>query len=129
MILDACGQRSNGGKDAEGLARAESREGSGKWEVGRVDRKEGGWGGGIWKGATGRGDGEESNRDGKRVAMGGIQREEEMERGAVGKGGEDGNGEGGKGKTWGWGGGGEEGARGGKISQMDMMGCLGGHRL
>ena len=45
MILDACGQRSNGGKDAEGLARAESREGSGKWEVGRVDRKEGGWGG------------------------------------------------------------------------------------
>ena len=42
MILDACGQRSNGGKDAEGLARAESREGSGKWEVGRVDRKDGG---------------------------------------------------------------------------------------
>ena len=24
---------------------------------------------------------------------------------------------------------GEEGARGGEISQMDMMGCLGGHRL
>ena len=31
-------------------------------------------------------------------------------------------------KKWGWGGG-EEGARGGEISQMDMMGCLGGHRL
>ena len=55
-------------KNAEGLARAESGEGSGKWEVGRVDRKKGGWGGvdgnreggrwiqggGIWKGATGR---------------------------------------------------------------------------
>ena len=24
---------------------------------------------------------------------------------------------------------GEEGARGGEILQMDMMGCLGGHRL
>ena len=23
----------------------------------------------------------------------------------------------------------EEGARGGEISQMDMIGCLGGHRL
>ena len=33
-----------------------------------------------------------------------------------------------RGKRWG-GGGGEEGARGGEISQMDMMGCLGGHRL
>ena len=55
-----------GKKDAEGLARAESREDNGKWEVGG-DRKEGGWqgvdgngeggrqGGGIWKGATGRG--------------------------------------------------------------------------
>ena len=30
-------------KDAEGLARAESGEGNGKWEVGRVDRKEGVW--------------------------------------------------------------------------------------
>ena len=43
-----------------------------------------------------------------------------------------GNGEGGKMgreqwlKRWGWG---EEGARGGEISQMDIMGCLGGHRL
>ena len=46
----------------------------------------------------------------------------------MGKGGdgEGGNGEGERGKRWG---GGEEGARGGEISQMDMMGCLGGHRL
>ena len=66
MILAACGGKGNGDKDAEGLARAESREGSEKWEMGRVDRKEGdgeGWmatgrgrqEGGIWKGATGRG--------------------------------------------------------------------------
>ena len=41
---------------------------------------------------------------------------------------EGGNREGGKMKQWGWGGG-EEGTRGGEISQMDMMGCLGGHRL
>ena len=42
MILHvaAYGGRGNGEKDAEGLARAESEEGSGKWEVGRVDRKE-----------------------------------------------------------------------------------------
>ena len=65
-----------------GLARAESREDNGKWEVGRVDRKEGGmarggWqrGGGDREGESGRvqrggGDGEGSNRDGKRVAMG-----------------------------------------------------------
>ena len=44
------------------LARAESREGNGKWEVGRVDRKEGGiriggWqrGGGDREGESGRG--------------------------------------------------------------------------
>ena len=64
-----------------GLARAESREDNGKWEVGRVDRKEGRWQGvgGNGEGETGRGnlevqrgggDGEGSNRDGKRVAMG-----------------------------------------------------------
>ena len=41
MILAAFGERGNGEKDAEGLARAKSGEGSGKWEVGRVDRKEG----------------------------------------------------------------------------------------
>ena len=68
-------------KDAEGLVSAESGEGSGKWEVGRVDRKEGGWRGvdGNGEGETGRGnleggngEGEmwRSNRDGKRVAMG-----------------------------------------------------------
>ena len=74
-----------------GLARAESGEGSGKWEVGRVDRKEVGWGGvdGNGEGETGRGrqgggnleggNGEGSNRDGKRVAMG-------RGRGAMGKG-------------------------------------------
>ena len=42
---------------------------------------------------------------------------------------EGGNREGGKDETVGMGRGGEEGARGGDISQMDMMGCLGGHRL
>ena len=52
MILAAYGGRGNGEKDAEGLARAESGEGSGKWEVGRVDRKEGDGKG--WM-ATGRG--------------------------------------------------------------------------
>ena len=43
MIIAACVGRGNGDKNAEGLARAESGEGSGKWEVGRVDRKKGGW--------------------------------------------------------------------------------------
>ena len=81
MILAACGRRGNWEKDAEGLARAESGEDNGKWEVGRVDRKEGGWQGvdGNGEGKTGRGnleggnrEGEmwRSNRDGKRVAMG-----------------------------------------------------------
>ena len=76
MILAACGGRGNGEKDAEGLARAESGEGSGKWEVGRVDRKEGGWQPGVedregesGRGQRGGGDGEGSNRDGKRLAM------------------------------------------------------------
>ena len=53
-----------------GWARAESGEGSGKWEVGKVDRKEGGWGGvdSNWEGddregETGRGrQGGESGR-------------------------------------------------------------------
>ena len=51
MILAACGGRGNGEKDAEGLARVESGEVSGKWEV------EGGLeGGGMGEGwmATGR---------------------------------------------------------------------------
>ena len=52
MILAACGGRGNGEKYAEGLARAESGEGSGKWEVGRVDMKKGDGEG--WM-ATGRG--------------------------------------------------------------------------
>ena len=83
--------------------------------MGKVDRKEG-WrqGGGIWKGAIGTGRGWQWGRG---------QGEEEMERGAMGK-----MGRGERGKRWGWGGG-EEGARGGEISQIDMMGCLGGHRL
>ena len=57
MILAACGGRGNGEKDAEGLARAESREDNAKWEVGRVDRKEGGWQGvdGNGEGESGRG--------------------------------------------------------------------------
>ena len=49
----------------------------------------------------------------------------------MGKGDEDGKGamgRGERGKRWGWVGG-EEGARRGETSQMDMMGCLGGHRL
>ena len=54
--------------------------GSGRW---------GGWTGrrGIWRGGwqRGGGDGKGSNRDGKRVQWGGGQREEEMERGAIGK--------------------------------------------
>ena len=92
MILAACEGRGKGAKDAEGLARAESGEGSGKSEVGRADRKEGGWGGvdGNGEGETGRGNleggnGEGSNRDGRRVAM---------EKGAMGKGGGDGKGRG-----------------------------------
>ena len=52
-------------------------------------------------------------------------REGQWGRGEDGKGA---TGRGERGKRWGWGGG-EEGARGGEISQMDMMGCLGGHRL
>ena len=84
MIIAACGGRGNGEKNAEGLARAESGEGSGKWEVGEGDRKKGGWGGvdgnreggggGDREGESGRGqrggrDVEGSNRDGKRLAM------------------------------------------------------------
>ena len=66
MILAAYGGRGNGEKDAEGLARAESEEGSGKWEVGRVDRKERGWGGvdGNGEGETGRGNLEGGNGEG-----------------------------------------------------------------
>ena len=59
----------------------------------------------------------------------GGQGEEEMERGAMGKGGKMGRGQRGgeRGKRWDG-----RGRRRGKrreISQMDMMGCLGGHRL
>ena len=57
MILAACGGRGNGEKDAAGLARAASGEGSGK------DGQEGGWmgrggwqlGGGDREGESGRG--------------------------------------------------------------------------
>ena len=91
--------------------------------MGRVDRKEGGWGGvdGNREAETGNENLEGGNGEGK------------MGRGATGtgrgwqrRGGLWGRGE--RGKSWGraWG---EEGARGGEISQMDMMGCLGGHRL
>ena len=44
MILAACGGRGNGEKDADGLARAESGEGSGKWEVGEGGQEGGGMG-------------------------------------------------------------------------------------
>ena len=106
MILAACGGRDNGEKDAEGLARAESGEGSGKWEMGRVDRKEGGWGGGM--ATEGGGNLEGGNGEGEmgRGAIGtgrgwqwrGGQGEEEMERGAMGKGGKMGRGQQGGGK-------------------------------
>ena len=104
--------------------------GSGRWGgwTGRRGDGEGwmatgGWrqGGGIWKGATGRG----AIGMGRGWQWGGGQGEEEMERRAMGKGA---TGRGERGKRWGWGRG-EEGARGGEISQMDMMGCLGGHWL
>ena len=124
MIIAACGGRGNGEKNAEGLARAESGVGSGKSEVGRVDRKKGGWqpggggggcrqGGGIWKGDNG-------DREMGRGAIGmgrgwqwrGGQGEEEMERGAMGKGGKMGRGQrgGGKGER----GGDEEGEKKGQ---------------
>ena len=107
MILAACEGRGNGEKDAKGLARAESGEGSGRWGgwTGRRGMGRGGWqqGGGDREGESGRGqwggkDGEGSNRDGKRVAI---------ERGAMGKGA---MGRVERGKRWGraWG---EEGAR------------------
>ena len=121
MIIAACRGRGNGEKNAEGLARAESGEGSGKWEVGRVDRKTGGWGGvdGNRGGGveTGRGNLEGGNGEGEMgrgaIGMGrgwqwrGGQGEEEMERGAMGKGGKMGREqwEGERGKRWGWGGG------------------------
>ena len=56
----------------------------------------------------------------RRRWRGGNEEGREDGKGATGKGE--------RGKRWGWGGG-EEGARGGEISQMDMMGCLGGHKL
>ena len=62
-------------------------------------------------------DGEGSNRDGNRVAI---------ERGQWRRG-EDGKGAMGRvemGKRWG-----RAKKKGQEISQMDMMGCLGGHRL
>ena len=103
------------------LASAESREGSGKGG-GREDRKEGGWGG-----VDGNGRGSERGK------WGGEQ--QGLEEGVIGEGdnGEGVNGEGKmargeRGKRFGWGRG-EEEARGGEISQMDMMGCLGGHGL
>ena len=80
-------------------------------------------GGGIGKGAMkemGRG----ATGMGRGWQWGGGQREEEMERGGNGEGAKMGRGQ--WEKRWGWG---EEGARGGEISQMDIMGCLGGHRL
>ena len=142
MILDAFGGRVDGEKDAEGLARAESREGSGKLEVGRVDRKEHGWGevDGNGEGETGRGNLEGGNGQGQMGKgaigtgrgwqWGGGQREE-MERGAMQKGGKLrrgrwGGGKRERGKRWGWGGG-QEGARGGGdfTDRYDgMPGCI-----
>ena len=106
MILDACGGRGNGEKDAEGLARAESREGSGRWGgwTGRrgdgevwMATERGRQGGGIWKEAMRKGEmGRGATGTGRGWQWGVGQREEEMERGAMGKGGrwEGGNGKG-----------------------------------
>ena len=80
-----------GEKDAEGLARAESREGSGRWGGWTGRRGDGeGWmamgrgrqEGGIWKWAMRRG----AIGTGRGWQWGGGQREEEMERGAMARG-------------------------------------------
>ena len=95
-----------GGQEGEGMGR-------GEWQRGGGDR-EGESGRGQWGG----------EQQGRKEGGNGE--------GAMGKGGgEDGKDATGRGegvKRWRqpWG---EEGARGGEISQMDMMGCLGGHRL
>ena len=103
---------------------------------GECGQEGGGWGGvdGNREGETGRGSLEGGNGEGE-MGRGstGTGREwqwgGEMERGVMGGGRwEGGNGEEERGKRWGWGGG-EEGARGGEITQMDMMRRLGGHRL
>ena len=88
MIIAACGGRDNGEKDAEGLARAESGEGSGKWEVGRVDRQEGrgcGGVGGNREGETGRGNLEGGNGEGE-MGRGGWQWGVRIWKGAMGRG-------------------------------------------
>ena len=139
MILAACGGRGNGEKDAEGLARAESGEGSGRW--------------GGWTGRRGNGEGwmamgrgrqeggnlevgneEGSNRDGKRVAMGRGTTWRRRWRGGQWQGGggqwERGDGEGARGRGR-RGGGKGEGEK--KVQEerdfTDMMKCLGGMRL
>ena len=89
-----------GGQEGGGW---EGVDGNGEGETGRLNLEGGNGEGEMWRGAIGTG---------RAWQWGGGQREEEMERGAVGKRGEEG-----------------EGARGGEISQMDMIGCLGGHRL
>ena len=131
MILAACEGRGNGEKDAEGLARAESREGSLRWggwtgRKGGMGRSGWQWGGGDREGESGRG--QWLGEDGEGAT--GTGRGWQWRRGQWGRGGKMGRGkqEGGKGER-GEEGHGEEGARGGEISQMDMMGCLGGHRL
>ena len=54
-MLDDCGGRGNGERDAEGLPRAGSKEGSGKGEAVGVDRKDGGGEGGNGEAETRRG--------------------------------------------------------------------------
>ena len=110
MILDVCGERSNRERDAEGLPRAGSGEGSGRKMWGGLTGRRG-WGGqGGQEGGGGR------ERQFKE------EREGEMERGERRW---DGEARVGRGRQ----GGGEKGTRGGGISQMDMMECLVGHRL
>ena len=103
MIQAACEGRGNGKKDAEGLARAGSGEGCGRWGGWTGRREEwGGWmvtgrgrqGGRIWKGEMGRG------------RWGGEQQERE----------EGGNGEGGNEEEGGrWEGGNKEGGKGKEV--------------
>ena len=130
MILAACGGRGHGNKDAEGLARAESREGSGKGEMRRVDRKEGGMGRGGWQ----RGEGDRKEESGRGQRGGGDEEGDNVRRRWKGwhwlkGGGKMGREQQGGGKGERGGEGEKKGQEGGEISQMDMMGCLGGHRL
>ena len=109
--------------------------GKGGQEGGGMGRDRWQQGGEVWKGATGRWrwGGEQQGRKGS-GSKEWDKVEGEMERAAMGGGGKMGRGQRGKGR-------GERGGMGrgrrrrkkeeggGEISQIDMMECLGGHRL